>query len=131
VYQTFLGLEPGQPEALVNLGIALAATGRADDAVETFRAVLRVKANDAMAALNLARALLDRGSPCDAREAVELAKQGVALLPTAPAAYELLGRALELSGNPPGARVAYERALTLDPCYEPARIGYLRVRTPR
>jgi tetratricopeptide (TPR) repeat protein len=129
VYQTFLGLEPGQPEALVNLGIAFAATGRTGEAVETFRAVLRVKPNDGTAALNLARALLDRGSPCDVTEAVELAKQGVALLPTTAAAYELLGRALELSGNPPGARVAYERALILDPCYEPARVALLRVRT--
>jgi tetratricopeptide (TPR) repeat protein len=129
VYQTFLGLEPGQPEALANLGIAFAATGRTGEAVETFRAALRVKPNDAMAALNLARALLDRGSPCDVAEAEELAKQGVARLPTVPAAYELLGHALELSGNPPGARAAYERALTLDPCYQPARVGLLRVRS--
>ena len=62
-------------------------------------------------------------------EAVELAKEGVARMPTAAAAYELLGHALELSGNPPGARAAYERALTLHPCYEPARVGLLRVRT--
>ena len=131
VYQTFLGLEPGQPEALANLGIAFAATGRTAEAVETFRAVHRARPNDATAALNLARALLDRAGPCDVTEAVELAKHGVALLPTVAASYELLGRALELSGNPPGARVAYERALALDPCYEPARVGYMRVRTPR
>ena len=127
VYQTFLGLEPGQPEALANLGIALAATGRTDEAVEAFRAVLRARPGDATAALNLVRALLDRGSQCDVTEAVELAKEGVARLPTAAAAYELLGHALELSGNPPGARAAYERALRLDPCYEPARVGLLRV----
>ncbi len=131
VYQTFLGLQPGQPEALANLGIAFAATGRTGDAVDAFRGVLRAKPHDAMAALNLARALLDRGNQCDVTEAVELAKHGVALLPAVAAAYELLGRAFELSGNPPAARVAYERALALDPCFESARIGYLRVRASR
>lgn len=131
VYQTFLGLQPGQPEALANLGIAFAATGRTGDAVDAFRGVLRARPHDAMAALNLARALLDRGNQCDVREAVELTRHGVALVPTAAAAYELLGRALELNGDPAGARVAYERALALDPCYEAARIGYLRVRASR
>ena len=81
-----------------------------------------------MACLNLARALLDRGDPADVPEAMRLAQHGVAMMPSVAAAYELLGRASERSGDRAGARTAFERALIVDPCYEPARAGLLRVR---
>ena len=128
VYKTFLSLNPGHPDALANLGIAFAATGRPGEAVDAFRGVLEVRHNDPMACLNLARALLDRGDPADVPEAMRLAQHGVAMMPSVAAAYELLGRASERSGDRAGARTAFERALIVDPCYEPARAGLLRVR---
>jgi Flp pilus assembly protein TadD len=41
--------------------------------------------------------------------------------PANPRAWNNLGHALEQDGDPVGARVAYERALTLDPAHRKAR----------
>jgi hypothetical protein len=90
-YTRYLARRPNNAEALGNLGVALVALGRKDEALDAFRRAAAVAPTDPRAQLNLTLALLDAGLTSDA---LASAKRFVASSPSDPAAQHLLGRAL-------------------------------------
>ena len=81
-----------------SLGIALAATGRLDEAVRSFREAAAIEPLSANAHRNLANALLDAH---DIDGAVEHAREAVRLNPRDPVSQEILTDALRAK---PGRR---------------------------
>lgn len=102
---------PENPRAHVNLGIALADTGRLPEAVEQFEAALRLKP-DAPAHLNLSEVLARLGRPA---EALTQAEAALKLEPASVPARINLARALMLLGRPEEAVPHFEDVLRREP----------------
>jgi hypothetical protein len=103
-YTRYLARRPDNAEALGNLGVALVALGRKDEALDAFRRAAAAAPADPRAQSNLTLALLDAGLIDDA---LASAKRFVASNPADPGAQHLLGRALaEKRDQLPSARAA-------------------------
>ena len=94
------------------LGLALARTGRAVEAIPYFRDATRLNPADAMTFVNLGGALLEQGQAPEAQQALE---QAVRLDPSAADAHYNLGAAYLLGGRPADAVRAFEAAVRLRP----------------
>jgi tetratricopeptide (TPR) repeat protein len=117
-------LDPSNKYPLPNTIGALHALGRAKD-VKKLKAryekrrigeaeeAVNTAPKDAVAVRNLARAMIGFGHH---NEGVELARRAADLAPS-PAAYLLVGDALDCAGDLEGARKAIERGLELDPTH--------------
>ncbi len=90
-YNRYLARRPNNAEALGNLGVALVALGRKDEALDAFRRAAAAAPTDPRAQTNLTLALLEAGLT---RDALASAKRFVASNPADPGAKHLLGRAL-------------------------------------
>ena len=93
--------------ALTNLGNALAALGRPDEAVRHYQAVLADRPDDATMNFNIGCAWLGAGSGAPAEAAFRAA---LALRPDYPAALNNLGSALRQQGRPAEALECYRDA---------------------
>jgi tetratricopeptide (TPR) repeat protein len=111
-YQQYLEHHRNETGPLSSLGIALAATGRPDEAVEAFRGVVAVDPGNGLVHANLANALLAKG---EFVEAARQATQATELLPGNSMAHEVLGLALAAEGKLEEATAQLERALQIDP----------------
>lgn len=108
------------PNVLLYLGSALWEIGRLDEAKERLREAVAKAPDRAAARHRLGRLLLLQGNPVAA--AAELLR-AAELDPASPEIAMDVGRALEASGDSPGAERAYRQALAHDP--EPPLAHYL------
>jgi Flp pilus assembly protein TadD len=92
-------------------GIALADSGRSDEALAVFDAILKEDPGDAEAWQNRGIALLKRG---DVQGAIGSLDRALAANPSLPRALNARGVALAQSGDPAGAISSWERAAALD-----------------
>jgi len=111
-YRAFLVSRPNEASAQMNLAIALASTGHADDATQAFRRAVAINPSDPTARQNLASHLFNLGqldgAAAEAREIVKLN-------PNSAGAHDLLGRVHGSNGRLAEARAEFERALQIDP----------------
>ncbi|MDX2171070.1 MAG: tetratricopeptide repeat protein [Deltaproteobacteria bacterium] len=92
-----------------NLGVALLAAGRTDEAIAQYRAALQFKPDYAHARANLAAAMLERY------------QAALAARPDDAAAHYDLATALRDSGRVDAARAEFAAAIRLDPAHAAAR----------
>lgn len=117
-YREYLRQRPGDADALLHLGIALATSGKLDEATEVLRSAVEAGPDHGPARLALARALFgNRDLP---GAAVHVA-QAVRLLPDDPGAHDFLGRVRAAQGRFGEALTAFRRALEIDPSHAEAR----------
>jgi len=111
----------------VNLGDAMLAAGRPDEAILHFRRALEIDPSLVDVRTQLATLLQKQG---DGARATEELRTALADRDDNPAVRFNLAVALEREGDPAGAQQLYEEALALDPGYEMARLnlGILRAR---
>ncbi len=107
-----LGLSPGRPMYLCNLGKIYRALGRTDEAIALYRQAIAVDAAFAPAWNFLGIALDERG---EADEAIAAFERAIAIAPKFPGAHLNLGVALKHRGRAAEAAEAYRRALALNP----------------
>lgn len=105
-YETVLRYAPDSPSALINLGVIYGQQGRFLDAIPLFRRRLQ-SSDDADAAMNLANCYfyLDR-----LNEAIEAYSQVLEIEPDHPWAKHGMAETFEKLGEPPQARLWFERA---------------------
>ena len=116
-YEQALALKPDYPEAHNNLGNALQAQGKLDDAVAQYEQALALKPDYPEAHNNLGNALQAQGKLDDA---VAQYERALALKPDYPEAHNNLGNALQTQGKLDDAVARYEQALALKPDYPEA-----------
>lgn len=119
IWQSVVDVRP-HGRAQHNLGIALAAQGRTDEALERYRLAAELLPE---ARYSLGYLLASRGE--DAAAAAQL-REFLARKPDdaqAPLAANLLGMVLARQGDRAGAIAAFERTLTMQPRNEDARRG--------
>jgi len=95
-----------------NLGIALAATGRLDDAVQHYTEAVRIDPNNAPAHSNLGLVLRSQGR---LQEAAAHFREVVRIVPTNAAARDTLGLTLAAAGQIEEAKQHFLEALRIDP----------------
>lgn len=117
-YTDYLNERPDDVEAMVRLGVALAATNKLDEALGHVRQAVKLDPGNGEARWYLATFLLARG---DVAGATEHAAEAVALKPDGPAAHDLMGRVWASQGKVDAAKAEFERALQIDPAYVQAR----------
>ena len=100
------------PDALVALGNAYTAANRHADAIRTFRHLLEIDPNSALAYQDLGTAQL-QGK--DLKNAEASLRRAIDLDPSLSGAYTVLGVILASTGRTPEAIEAWKKALTLDP----------------
>ncbi|HTX67334.1 MAG TPA: tetratricopeptide repeat protein [Opitutaceae bacterium] len=103
---------PSNPRAHGNLGNALLAAGRYDEAVAQYREALRLKPDYIQPYDNLGDALLQLHRP---QEAAEALRGALRLFPADPTAHSNLGTAFLQLGRPGDAVREYEEALRGEP----------------
>jgi cytochrome c-type biogenesis protein CcmH/NrfG len=128
-YREYLRHRPRDGDALLNLGVALAAAGRIPEVVPTLESAVHAVPDHGRARLALARALFGSGRLA---EAAAHARRAVALLPDDADAHDFLGRVHAAQGRPDEALAEFRRALEIDPTHPPARehLGILQGQHP-
>lgn len=101
----------------INLGNALQASGRLDEAVAAFQQAIRIEPGYAMAHNNLGNALRHQGKLADAVTAL---RKALTLDGRCADAHVNLAMTLQAQGDVSGAMRSYERAVELDPGHESA-----------
>ena len=105
-------LEPNDPDAHNNLGIALKELGDLDDAIASYNTALQLKPNYPDAHNNLGNALKQKG---DLTAAVASYNTAIKLNPSDPDAHNNLSIALQEKGDLDAAIASYNTALQLKP----------------
>ena len=121
-YKRAIELESGDVDLDMKLGNALLQAGRAPEAVERFRRAIaagRGSAETFGALFFRAGSLLVEREQF--REAIDVFRAGLALVPESPQGHNNLGGALAASGRTAEAIVEFEQALRLDPNLVSAR----------
>lgn len=115
LFRRSLAVAPAQPHVCRNLGNALQALGRHDEATATYAAALRLDGRDLDARIGLALAQLSGGDAAAARATIEPAVQA-----TGDArAWAALGRAQKALGDMPAAIAAFTESLAVRPGHLP------------
>ena len=117
--------------ALVSLGRAYLAAGRAGDADRALTRAVELAPASADLRLGVARAYLASGRDGDVARATAVLEEALRIAPEVPALLVALGRAREKTRDAAAAEDAYERALRLDPAYHYARRRLLRIALDR
>ncbi len=103
------------PAARYNLGNALQARGRLDDAIVEYREAIRLRPGFAEAHCNLGAILCQVGRDLPGGQA-EL-REAIRLRPEDALAHYNLGNALKLEGRMDEASAAHREAIRLDPSF--------------
>ena len=115
-YKRAIELKSEDVDLDVRLGNALLQAGRAPEAVEYFRRAIAAGRGSAetygVLYFRLGSLLVEREQ---FREAVDVVRAGLALVPESPQGHNNLGGALAASGRTAEAIVEFEQALRLDP----------------
>ncbi len=112
LYRRALALNPDLADAHNNLGIALAAQGRADAAVAHYERAIALNPSDASAHNNLGVTLADLARN---NEAIAHYERAVGLKPDYASAHHNLGMALAAQGRQEEAVAHYRRAVAIQP----------------
>jgi serine/threonine-protein kinase len=118
-YRAALALRPTEVAALVNLGIALDAAARHQDAEDCWQRALAIDPGSSMARLSLATTALNGGRT---DEAIVLFREIVRRDPSFPFPYGGLGLALKKQGDIEGARTALRQAVQHIPKFSAAAL---------
>ena len=110
-----LGPSQRDPAAMQNHAETLLDQGRYEDAIDAFRAVLQIDAENALAYAGMGDALFRMRRYKDALAALARALSLQPDLPVAGALHRLMGRSEQKLGRPDEALPHYERALQIDP----------------
>lgn len=116
-YEQALALEPGIPQALSNLALALKALGRVDDAIARCEQALKLKPDAPEILLNLGMLLREKRR---SREAAAAYRRALAAKPNDPALLSNLGNALKDQGDFAEAIACFRQALERRPDYRAA-----------
>lgn len=119
-----VALDSGSAEVYRMKGRAENALGKRDSAESSYRLALSIDPSDSWSMNNLGLLLIDEGRYEDALMPLALATQ---LRPESPAFANNLGVALERTGHPYSASLAYRSALKADSTYEKAQTSLARV----
>jgi tetratricopeptide (TPR) repeat protein len=105
-----------------NLGLALRAQGRLDEALSNYRraAAIEHQLDRGPAWVNLSEALLARGS---VKEAAEAGREAAKVAPGSALAHIVLGASLRRMGDLSGAEREYRTAIALESASAPAHTG--------
>jgi len=112
ILQDTVNKRPNNARAHTNLGIALAETGRLNEAIAQCEAAVQLKPNNAIPLSNLGSALLLAGR---ARDAIAEYNLALRIQPGNAAIHNHMAKALLQSGNVRGAIEEGQRALQLNP----------------
>jgi len=112
LYQRALQIDAGGISAKVGLGQIFLAVGANDEAAAQFRDVLAVRANDQVALVGLASALIGMGQPTLAIEQLRAAPESG---PGAPRVLNATGIALDMLGRHAEAQACYRTGIQLLP----------------
>ena len=116
-YHKAIQINPNFCEALNNLGVALAAKGRFDEAIENYRKALQINPNFAEALNNLGIALAAKGR---FDEAIENYRKALQINPNFSDALNNLGIALAAKGRFDEAIENYRKAIQINPNFAEA-----------
>jgi tetratricopeptide (TPR) repeat protein len=117
-YQELLELQPRNPEALGNLGVALFGLGRYQEAERCYRQSLEINPMSAETLCNLATVL--QGNP---PEAEQYLRRALKINPKYADARSKLGLCLSFAGRLREAKAAYKKALKVEPHHAEALLG--------
>lgn len=117
-YQELLEIQPDNPEALCNLGVALFSLGRYEEAEQRYRESLEINPLSAQTLCNLA-AILQSNPP----EAEQYLRRALKINPKYADARSKLGLVLTIAGRLREATGAFKKALKLDPRQAEALLG--------
>jgi tetratricopeptide (TPR) repeat protein len=120
-----LRLAPDEPDAVRLLGMVVQRLGRHVQAIECFRRVLVICAEDADLRVGLGISLFEQG---EADEALTHFRQACRLEPDSASAWFNLGEALGRHAHTNEAVAALRRALEVDPGHVSARLSLARAR---
>jgi protein O-GlcNAc transferase len=116
-YEQALVLDPGIPEALSNLALALKALGRTDDAIARCEQALKLKPDAPEILLNLGMLLREKRR---SKEAAALYRRALGVRPNDATLLSNLGNALKDQGEFAEAIACFGQALALRPGYQAA-----------
>lgn len=122
--ETAVALDSGSAEVHRVMARVESALGQRDSAEASYRHALSIDPNDSWSMNNLGLLLIDAGRY---EEALPPLARAVELRPDAPAFANNLGVALERTGHPGSASVAYQSALDADSTYAKAQTSLARV----
>ena len=108
------------PNSIILYNIAGASNSglmQFDDAIESYKQVLKIKPDYAEAYYNMGVALKSKGNP---EAAIDSYKQALKIKPNYAEAYYNMGNALKNKGNPEAAIDSYKQALKIKPDYAEA-----------
>jgi hypothetical protein len=117
-YRQFVEQHPRDADAQLHFGLALAASGRADEAVPALQTAVALNPGYGQARLTLARVLFANQDLPGAETHGAMATR---LLPDDPDAHDLLGRIQAARGRFDEALAEFQRALAIDPSHAAAR----------
>jgi tetratricopeptide (TPR) repeat protein len=117
-YEQLLELQPQNPEALAQLGVALFSLGRYEEAERCYRESLEINPMSASTLCNLATVLQS-----DPPEAEKYLRQALKLNPKYADARSKLGLSLAFAGRVRDAKTAFQKALKVDPRHAEALLG--------
>ncbi|MCE0498619.1 MAG: tetratricopeptide repeat protein [Methylacidiphilales bacterium] len=115
---------PGSAEAHYNLGNMLIRTGHVPEAVQEYRAALRLNPDHGDAHTNLGNALLQLGQVA---AALPEYSEALRINPNDADVHTDLGVALAMLNRLPEARIQFEEALRLDPHHATAQADLSRI----
>ena len=119
-----VALDSGSAEVHRMRGRVQSALGRRDAAETSYRLALSLDSNDSWSMNNLGLLLIDEGRY---EEALMPLARAVELRPESPSFANNLGVALERTGHPGSAALAYQSALATDSTYKKAETSLHRV----
>ena len=114
----------GTPGLRADFGVSLIATGQAELGFSQLQQAFAKDPGQARAGVVLATWHLKRGEP---KKALEVIEAVVRRDPRNVDATNLLGVVRVAAGDRTGGRAAYEKALALNPRYQPARLNLVRL----
>jgi len=122
--ESAVALDSGNAEVHRMRGRVQTALGHPDSAEASYRVALSIDPNDSWSMNNLGLLLIDQGRYV---EALSPLARAVELRPEAPSFANNLGVALERTGHPGSAALAYKSALAADSTYTKAQTSLERV----
>ncbi len=120
LYENFLELVPQQADALNNLGAALCALGRLQEAEQRYREAIDVKPDFPLAHCNLATLLEGKGQSVEAEQWL---RRALKVNPKFADARARLGLILTSAGRLREATAAFKKVLKIEPRHAEALLG--------
>ena len=112
------------PQIRASLGFSMLGGGNVENGISQLRQAFKSDPTQTPAGITIAILEMKRGQP---KAALEIATQLVERQPKNPLLQNLLGAVKAATNNRAGSRVAYEKAIQLDPTYDAPRLNLARL----